>query len=156
MTCHLTDMFHHSNISDYWSISHVSVLYIKMLECVIKHDKYTISIIVVNSWHTAKLYILGRSRMWLIEISMSSFSSVVTLWDNLGQRSNQYVSKNVYQTLAISFLRTFFVIFTQKTAEVVEKWSRSITPYAFIYILRVSRYRNREKVKKSLFFTTKS
>jgi hypothetical protein len=26
-----------------------------------------------------------------------------------------------YQTLAISFLRTFFVIFIQKTAEVVEK-----------------------------------
>jgi hypothetical protein len=26
-----------------------------------------------------------------------------------------------YQTLAISFLRTFFVIFKQKTAEVVEK-----------------------------------
>jgi hypothetical protein len=34
-------------------------------------------------------------------------------------------------TLAISFLRAFFVIFIQKTAEVVEKLSRSITPYNF-------------------------
>jgi hypothetical protein len=56
-------------------------------------------------------YIFGKSRMWLIEISMSSLSSVVTLWDNLGQRSNPYFFKKIYQTLAISILRTFFVIF---------------------------------------------
>ena len=71
-------------------------------------------LICLNSWHTAKLYIFGKSRMWLIEISMSSLSSVVTLWDNFGQRSNPYFSKKNYQTLAISFLRTFFVIFIQK------------------------------------------
>jgi hypothetical protein len=63
-----------------------------------------------------------------IDISMSHIPSVVTLWDNLGQRSNPYFSKKNCQTLAISFLSTFFVIFIQKTAEVVEKWSRSITP----------------------------
>jgi hypothetical protein len=61
----------------------------------------------------------------------SSLSSVITLWDNLGQRSNPYFSKKCYQTLTISFLRTFFVIFIQKTVEVVEKRSRSITPYNF-------------------------
>jgi hypothetical protein len=40
-------------------------------------------------------------------------------------------TKKCYQTLTISFLRTFFVIFIQQTAEMVEKWSRSITPYNF-------------------------
>jgi hypothetical protein len=28
--------------------------------------------------HTAKLYIFGKRRMWFIEISMSSLSSVIT------------------------------------------------------------------------------
>ena len=86
--------------------------------------------------YTDKLYIFGKSITWLIEISISSLSSVVTLWDNLGQKSNPYLKKKCYQTLTISFLRTFFVIFIQKTAEVVEKWSRSITPYNFtLYIV---------------------
>jgi hypothetical protein len=55
---------------------------------------------------------------YMTEISMSSLSSVVTLWDNLGQRSNPYFSKKCYQILTISFLRTFFVIFIHKTVEV--------------------------------------
>ena len=80
-------------------------------------------LICLNGWHTAKLYIFGKSRMWLIEISMSSLSSVVTLWDNLGQRSNPYFSKKYYQTLAISFLRTFFVIFIQKTGEMIKVYN---------------------------------
>jgi hypothetical protein len=62
--------------------------------------------------YTAKLYIFGKSRTWLIEISMSSLSSVVTLWDNLGQRSNPYFKKKCYQTLTISFLRTFIKLFS--------------------------------------------
>jgi hypothetical protein len=53
---------------------------------------YRFLLICLNSWHTAKLYIFGKSRMWLSEISMSSLSSVVTLWDNLSQRSNPYFS----------------------------------------------------------------
>jgi hypothetical protein len=60
--------------------------------------------------YTDKLYIFGKSITWLIEISISSLSSVVTLWDNLGQKSNPYLKKKCYQTLTISFLRTFFVI----------------------------------------------
>ena len=78
-------------------------------------------LICLNSWHTAKLYIFRKSRMWLIKISMSSLSSVVTLWDILGQRSNPYFSKKNYQTLAISFLRTFSVILYKKQ----QKWLRN-------------------------------
>ena len=120
---------------------------------------YRFLLICLNSWHTAKLYIFGKIWMWLIEISMSSLSSVVTLWDNLGQRSNPYFSNFFYQTLAISFLSTFFVIFIQKNSrsgwEMIKVYN-PISFYALIYILRVSWYRNLGKVKKSLFFTTKS
>ena len=93
--------------------------------------EYRFLSICLNRWHTAKLYIFGKSRTWLIEISMSSLSSVVMLWDNLGQRSYPYFSKKCYQTWTIYFVRTFFLIFIQKTVEVVEKWSRYITPYNF-------------------------
>jgi hypothetical protein len=78
-------------------------------------------------WHTDKLYIFGKSRTWLIEISMSSLSSVVTLWDNLGQRSNPYLCSIFYthhripnetmMTINVDTIaNTYEVIYVIKTA----------------------------------------
>ena len=77
---------------------------------------YRFLLICLNSWHTAKLYIFGKSRMWLIEISMSSLSSVVTLWDNLGQRSNPYFSKKKWSDFSnIFFARIFRYFYTKNS-----------------------------------------